>query len=157
MNNKSFKILTTLMNYTMALMMGFTVLVLVGLPWIVSWYLWFDVTFNIKQTEFLRNYVLTILYISGVCAFFVLNETRRIFKTCVLEDPFILQNVSSLKRITILSAIIALVFFTKLFVVMSFFTIIVVFVFVLAASVCFVLAHLFETAVHFKNENDLTI
>lgn len=152
-----FKYLTLLLNYLMIFFMIFTVGVLLSLPRLVHWYITIDITFAIPDASKLYYYILSILYISGVCAIIIFNELRKIFKTCALDNPFISENVTSLTIICLMCVLITVAFVTKIFILNSFFTMIVVFVFILAAIFCYVLAQLFESAVLFKAENDLTI
>lgn len=105
----------------------------------------------------LYMYFLVLLYISGILAFLVLDELRKIFKSCVLEDVFVQKNVSRLLRLAIFTFVISLVFFSKVFVVNSVMTVVIVFVFFMASVFCLVLALLFNEAIHIKEENDLTI
>lgn len=153
----TFKILTKLLNLAMLFLMAFAAGVLLALPSITRWYIHLDVTFHILDGDKMYYYILIILYIAGVCAIIVLNELRKIFKTCSLENPFIIENVRSLRLISTMSLIITVLFFTKVWVINSFFTMIVVFIFLLATLFCYVLAELFENAVHYKAENELTI
>lgn len=152
-----FKFLTLLLNYFMLFLMIFATGVLITLPWLVNWYVTFDITFNIPDASKLYYYILAILYISGICAIIILNELRKIFKTCALDNPFIIENVTSLMRICLMCIVITIVYLTKIFIINSFFTMIVVFIFMMAMVFCYVLAQLFESAVSFKAENDLTI
>lgn len=153
----TFKYLTTLLNFSMIFLMAFATGVLIALPSIANWYIRLDVTFHINNEKQVYYYILVVLYIAGACAIVVLNELRKIFKTCSLENPFISENVRSLRIISCMSLIITGLFFTKIFVINSFFTMIVVFIFLLATLFCYVLSVLFENAVIYKAENELTI
>lgn len=153
----TFKVLTKLLNLSMVFLMAFAAGVLLALPSITRWYIRLDVTFHILDGEKMYYYILIILYISGACAIVVLNELRKIFKTCSLENPFILGNVRSLRLISSMSLTITVLFFTKIWIINSFFTMIVVFIFLLSTLFCYVLSELFENAVNYKAENELTI
>ncbi|PKM52588.1 MAG: hypothetical protein CVV02_00185 [Firmicutes bacterium HGW-Firmicutes-7] len=152
-----FKPLTLLLNYLMLFLMFFAAGVLISLPLLVKGYINMDITYAMPNASKLYFYILAILYVSGVCAIIILNELRKLFKTCALDNPFIIQNVTSLMKICYMSLVIAIVYLTKIIVLNSFFTMIVVFVFLMATVFCYVLAQLFESAVLFKTENDLTI
>lgn len=143
------------LGYFMYLLMGIAVVSIIGLPWIVKSYV--SYVYDITGSSFIRNYFLGILYVCGVLSLVVLYELKRIFTTCVAEDPFVMQNVTSLKRIGFASMAIGMVFVTKAVFFWTFLTLIVIFVFALAALFCFVLADVFEEAVNHKQEIDLTI
>jgi hypothetical protein len=147
--------LPKVLSYFMIVLMVLAVGSMVLLPWIVSSYL--DYAFKMTGSDFVRNYFLSVLYISGVLAIFVLYELRLIFRTCTDSNPFVMRNVISLKRIGFAALAIGMVFVTKAVMYLTFMTLVVIFVFALAALFCFVLADVFEEAIHYKNENDLTI
>lgn len=157
MLNPSFKLLTKLLTFSMYLLMAFAAVVLLSLPSITRWYIRLDITFYVLDGNKMYYYILIMLYIAGFCAIVVLNELRKIFKTCSLDNPFITQNVRSLRIIGIMSLVITLLFSTKIFIINSFFTMIVVFIFLLATLFCYVLAELFKSAIQYKAENELTI
>ncbi len=94
---------------------------------------------------------------SGGLALVVLYELKKIFTTVSDNTPFVMGNVKSLKRIGLSSLLIGIVFVTKAVFFLTFLTMVVIFVFFLASLFCFVLADVFEEAVTFKQENDLTI
>lgn len=144
-----------MLSYLMVVLMGVALISLIGLPWIVKEYI--NYVYAYTRNEFVSNYFLTILYICGLLALIVLYELRRIFNTCIAATPFIHRNVVSLKRIGYASLVIGMVFISKAILFNTFLTLIVIFVFLLAALFCFVLADVFEEAVTYKLENDLTI
>lgn len=143
------------LNYFMYVLMAVAVFSMMALPWIIGAY----VTYVYPKTDwlFVKTFFLIAIYISGILALVVLNELRKIFKSCVMETPFIMSNVVSLKRIGFSASIIAMVFIAKAFVFLTILTLIVIFTFSLAALFCFVLADVFEEAVNHKAEIDLTI
>ena len=143
------------LSYFMVFLMGVAVVSLIGLPWIVRTYV--NYVHAVTGNAFVKYYFLGILYICGILALVVLRELRCIFNTCVAGEPFIMGNVTSLKRIGLASMIIGLVFVTKAILFLTFLTLIVIFVFALAALFCFVLADVFVEAVNHKAEIDLTI
>ena len=152
---KKHLLLAKLLQSFMVMLMGVALMSLVGLPWIVNRYL--DYAYSQTGSMGVRIFFLVVLYISGLLALVVLYELRKIFHSCVLEDPFIERNVVSLKRIGLSALIICLIFIAKATFLITFLTLIVIFVFALAAAFCFVLADVFEVAVDHKNEIDLTI
>jgi hypothetical protein len=147
--------LPRILSIVMVLLMVVAVISLICLPWIVAGYI--NYAFAYTGIAFVRQYFLGVLYASGLLALAVLYELRRIFDSCVANTPFIMRNVTSLKRIGISAFIIGIIFTTKAIFFFTFLTLIVIFVFALASLFCFVLADVFEEAIHYKNENDLTI
>lgn len=143
------------LSYFMIMLMATAVISLVILPWLVSDYVAY--VYFYTGSSLVKTYFLLVLYISGLLSLLVLYELRMIFKSCVKEDPFIMRNVISLKRIGLIALLIGLIFVTKAILFLTYLTLIVIFVFALAALFCYVLADVFEEAVKHKAEIDLTI
>lgn len=106
-----------------------------------------------------RHYWLnTVLFmLSGVGAVSIVRELRRMFRTVLAEDCFVRQNVTSLRRMGWLGLFIALITGVRLAVVFTPATVVVIVVFFIAALFSFVLSQVFDRAVQYKEENDLTI
>lgn len=106
-----------------------------------------------------ENYIaaLIIYFILGIAAVLLLNELRRIFNTVLGEDCFVEENVTSLRRMGNISFFIALMSLVRGFVYLTIAIAVVILVFVIAGLFSKVLAYVFEEAVRFKEENDLTI
>ena len=101
---------------------------------------------------------LTILFgISGIFALILLQELRKMFKTVLNGDCFIRENVQSLKRMGICSFCIAAVTALRLFLYLTPAVLITILVFVIAGLFSLVLSRVFDAAVTYKLENDLTI
>ena len=95
----------------------------------------------------LYMYFLGLLYIVAILGFLILNNLRKLFVTCLEENVFIKSNVTRLFRMAIEAGLITLAFLTKVFVVNSIMTMLVVFAFFMAAVFCLVLTLLFDQAV----------
>lgn len=98
-----------------------------------------------------------IFFIAGIFALIIVWELRTIFKTVIKEDPFVRENVRSLKRMGISSFCIALMMLTRLLFVITPAALVLVAVFAIAGLFSLVLSQVFDQAVTFKQENDLTI
>ena len=150
------KSLSTILNIVMYILIIFAVVVMLFLPWITKWYIQISYTpALVSQSHY--YIIVAILYCSGILAIIILNELRKIFNTCKLENPFVFENIKSLKRISFASIIIGVLFCAKLIVITSFMTMIVIFVFILASVFAIILAEVFQKAVEYKNEHDYTI
>lgn len=100
----------------------------------------------------------TIIYmISGLFALAILWELRAMFRTVIKEDPFVTSNVTSLKRMGYYAFVIVAAMIAKLFFVVTPTTLILVLVFLIAGLFSHVLSQVFDQAVAYKYENDLTI
>lgn len=101
--------------------------------------------------------MLIALAVCGIFGIFIIMELRRMMQTVMEENCFVHKNVESLQKMTVFSIIIAIITFIKLFIVPTPATAVVVLVFFIAALFSQVLSHVFEKAVNYKEENDLTI
>ena len=100
----------------------------------------------------------TILFMfSGVGAVCIIHELRRMFRTVLAEDCFVQQNVVSLRRMGWLGLAIALITAVRLAVIFTPATVVIIVVFFIASLFSFVLSQVFDRAVKYKEENDLTI
>ncbi len=98
-----------------------------------------------------------IFIIAGVFALVIVWELRTIFKTVMKENPFVRENVRSLKRMGISSFCIAFMMLTRLLFVITPAALVLVAVFAIAGLFSLVLSQVFDQAVTYKQENDLTI
>jgi len=128
--------------------------IMASLPWTLEILMGIFYEGNIGQ---MYAFFLTILYILGICLLIILNELRVIFNSLEQNDPFIMRNVTALKRIFIISLIICIIFLVKIFVSNSIMTIVALFVFFVAMLFSLVLGEVFKKAVEYKQDHDLTI
>lgn len=113
-----------------------------------------------KYISMFREYYLVfciIFMIAGVFALIILSSLRNMFKTVINEDPFVRENVISLKRMGICAFGIAFIMTIRLLFVVTPTALVLVLVFVIAGLFSIVLAQVFDQAVTYKQENDLTI
>ena len=112
------------------------------------------------------KYLLDVLFYAGIVVTVTLPLGIRFygkydsyfgFKTVLNGDCFIRENVQSLKRMGICSFCIAAVTALRLFLYLTPAVLITVLVFVIAGLFSLVLSRVFDTAVTYKLENDLTI
>lgn len=98
-----------------------------------------------------------ILMICGVFAVLILGELRKMFQTVLADDCFVEQNVISLRRMGNYSFGIAVVTLIRLFVHITSAVFVIIAVFIIAGLFSKVLAQVFDKAIAYKLENDLTI
>ncbi|MCH5263271.1 MAG: DUF2975 domain-containing protein [Lachnospiraceae bacterium] len=111
------------------------------------------------NSYFADNYysLCVILFLSGIFAILIIRQLRKMFSTVIADDCFIRENVTSLERMSIHSFFIAVITACRLFIYLSPSVLIVILVFVIAGLFSKVLAGVFDKAVTYKQENDLTI
>ena len=98
-----------------------------------------------------------IYFVLGVAAIVLLGELRKIFRTVLEEDCFVMENVFRLRKMGNWSFFIAGMSVVRSIVYWTVAMAVVVFVFVIAGLFSKVLGMVFEEAVRYKEENDLTI
>ncbi len=98
-----------------------------------------------------------IYFVLGVSAVVLLRELRKIFKTVLEENCFVQENVVSLRKMGSWSFFIAVMSVVRSIVYLTIAMSVVIFVFVIAGLFSKVLAYVFEEAVQYKQENDLTV
>lgn len=125
----------------------------VFLPLIIKWYIYI-----LKQNNRESYYfILIFLYVTGLFALCICYEMRKIFKTLNRHNPFMMDNVTSLKRVSVFSFIISGCYVIKIICYNSILTMVITMLFIMLGLFLLVLSEVFKQAVEVKEENDLTI
>ena len=98
-----------------------------------------------------------LFFLSGVLAILVIRELRKMFATVLADDCFIRENVESLRKMGTYSFLISFVTFFRLFMYFTPGVCVIVLVFIIAGLFSKVLSQVFDKAVTYKLEIDLTI
>ncbi len=98
-----------------------------------------------------------IYFVLGILGIAILGELRKVFRTVLADDCFVYDNVVSLQRMGTYSFMIALVAMARTFLYLTIAMLVVILVFIIAGLFSKVLAFVFDRAVKYKEENDLTI
>lgn len=127
-------------------------IVILTLPLTIRFYGKFD-------PYFAENfYTLCIaFFLAGVFAELIILELRKIFRSVLNDDCFIRENVVSLDRMSFYSFMIVIIMICRLFIYTTVAVLVVILVFMIAGLFSKVLARVFDKAVSYKLENDLTI
>ncbi|WP_110956425.1 DUF2975 domain-containing protein [Anaerosinus massiliensis] len=134
------------------ILVGVSVLVL-GLPIILK--ICFDnYSWTVGESYW---FLLVFLWITGVLYFGVVYELRKMVVRLIHREPFMSENVDSLKRIAVLALSISAMYVIKIVFYISFLTVIVTMMAVLIGLFALILAEVFRQAIEVKEENDLTI
>ena len=164
MNLKDEKFLSKILSAVLNLTIIFGILLTIGLV--------YTTFYKGKIEDFITNKgIIVILLIVGIGSlFYIVFQLRAVIKTLIVGDPFVKVNAIAFKKISIASLVISICYLTNLFVNsnlkefkfiyidnMGIHTDMEVFIFLFAAAFIFILAKVFEKAVEFKEENDLTI
>jgi len=101
--------------------------------------------------------VVVLYFIDGILAVMLINELRKIFRTVLNDDCFIVKNVDSLRKMGNYSFAIMAVSAVRLLFYITPAIMVVILVFLVAGVFSKVLSQVFDKAVTYKLENDLTI
>lgn len=98
-----------------------------------------------------------VLGLCGIFSLMIVWELRKMFKTVIADDCFVRNNVTSLKKMSIYSVGIVVFMAVKCLFNTTLATMAIMMVFIIAGLFSRVLAQVFDKAVTYKLENDLTI
>lgn len=128
------------------------IVVIVTLPLSIRFYGRFN-------SYFAENYysLCLLFFLSGIFAVLILQQLRKMFCSVLNDDCFIRENVESLNKMSIYSFFIAVITACRLFLYLTPAVFVVILVFVIAGLFSRVLAKVFDRAISYKLENDLTI
>ncbi len=148
MNNK----ITVVTKQVLDFMFYVGIVVIISLPWSIGFY----GTYN---SYFKKNYIelVILFFLSGVFAVLIIGELRKMLRSVINDDCFIKENVVSLNRMGNYSFAIAVITAFRIVLYMTPAVFVVILVFLIAGLFSKVLSRVFDKAVTYKLENDLTI
>lgn len=129
-----------------------------SLPFSMKWFMALFDRFGI-DIGFKEHYAegVIIYFVLGVLAIAILGELRKMFRTVLMDDCFVYDNVVSLQRMGTYSFMIALISVVRTVMYLTTAMLVVILVFIVAGLFSKVLAFVFDKAIQYKEENDLTI
>ena len=140
--------------FFISIIMLVVAVVYVALPWLI------DLSIENSTVEISPNsqrVMISMLYSIGVPTFITLVMAWLLTMNISRGKSFIMKNVTYLRVVSICSVVIAImVLFFSTFLT-SFFPVIITVIFLLVALLSAVFANLFQTAIKYKEENDLTV
>ena len=102
-------------------------------------------------------YAVVSIMLVGIAALLILYELRKMMKTVIDDDCFVDANVKSLYRMGTYAFVVTVIKLLRCFVYFTPSAIVIAGVFLFAGLFSKVLARVFDKAVRYKQENDLTI
>ena len=128
--------------------------VYVALPWLIDFYI---ENSAVEVSPNSQKVMISMLYSIGVPTFITLAMAWLLTMNISRGKSFIMKNVTYLRVVSNCSVVIAfMVLFFSTFLT-SFFPVIITVIFLLLALLSAVFANLFQTAIKYKEENDLTV
>lgn len=130
------------------------IVVYATLPWIVRSYVQ---AADVKLAPNSYEVILSLLYCVGIPVLALLGLALLLTVNISRGQAFVRQNTLYLNLISVCSLIIGVMFAVAMFFLHSVFPVIIAVVFVLLAVLTKVFADLFRVAIHYKEENELTV
>ena len=140
--------------FFISIIMLVVAVVYVALPWLIDFYI---ENSAVEVSPNSQKVMISMLYSIGVPTFITLAMAWLLTMNISRGKSFIMKNVTYLRVVSICSVVIAvMVLFFSTFLT-SFFPVIITVIFLLLALLSAVFANLFQTAIRYKEENDLTV
>lgn len=145
--------LSILIEYTLSFLMLLALILTVTLPWSIP-----AVTLHSpgESGMWFEKYF-AVLAVSGVMSVLILWQARAILHIINKVNPFVHETVRRLRIIGVECLVLAAFYFISVFFVTKFFMVVVFVTFSVVGMILFVFAQIFEQAISFKEENDMTI
>ena len=152
MKNKS--LIHYITKYLIDVMFFGGIIACICVPLIVKW---IAGVYRFRDMSIYTRQLTVVLYISGICAVYILFNLKRMFKTLITGNPFVGENVSCFRRISAACAVIAAAYLIKCILIFTPASAIIALVFAVGCLFCLTLKDLFKAAIEYKEENELTI
>jgi len=130
------------------------VITIFSLPWTLNFYLFY--MHNYIESDIYYT-MMILLFCSGVCAFCILAQAKKILYNINAKNPFTMDTANRIKYISYWCLPIAFIYLVAIIFIASAFLLLVGLTFLFLAACIFIIAELFYQAVNYKQENDLTI
>lgn len=98
-----------------------------------------------------------ILTFSGACCVYILFLLKQMYKSLLVGNPFVDENVRHLRKMAVTCFIIGILYVAKSIFLFTVATPIIAGIFLVGCLFCLTLKDLFKQAINYKTENDLTI
>ncbi|MBE5957258.1 MAG: DUF2975 domain-containing protein [Lachnospiraceae bacterium] len=132
---------------------GFGIITILSLPFSIKWYI---EHFETTSKDYYYAFVLIFAF-CGVMALLILWQLKKMLDTVISNDCFVLSNVVSLNKMSVYSILITIAMVIRCIFTPTFTAACMVLTFFIASLFSKILAMVFESAVNYKIENDLTI
>ncbi len=98
-----------------------------------------------------------ILTFSGMCCVYILFLLKQMYKSLLVGNPFVDENVRHLRKMALTCLIIGILYVIKSVFMFTVASPIIAGIFLVGCLFCLTLKDLFKQAINYKTENDLTI
>lgn len=140
--------------FFISLIMLAGLVIYVTLPWLVDMYI--DHT-AVEISQSTHRVMISMLYSIGIPVFVTLAMAWLLTMNISRGKSFVKNNVTYMRVVSVASLVIAVLVQVFATFLKSFFPFIITIIFLLLALLAAVFANLFQTAIKYKEENDLTV
>ena len=148
-------LVSRILRYALYAVFAAGALITVTLPFMLDTY--FGILYDAYSVEpGYRTFIMVFLVTVGIACLWVILEMIWMLRSIPL-GPFVSRNVRALNRVGVVFMALAVVFWGKCLLYVTFLTMVGAGIFLLGGLFAFTLASLFRQAVAFREENDLTI
>ncbi|MCL2456875.1 MAG: DUF2975 domain-containing protein [Defluviitaleaceae bacterium] len=116
-----------------------------------------DMRAFLRLPQYISAPYMILVMFAGIFAVYIVFQLKRMYKTLLDGSPFIVQNVSCLRNCAVASALIALMFFVRLFMWFTYAALLVSIAFAMLSLFSLTIKDLFKQAIAYKEETDWTV
>lgn len=117
--------------------------------WLFSW-------INYYNPDYLFPFT-AIIFVSGLICVYILFSLKQMYRSLLVGNPFVDNNVKHLRKMGVSCFIAALIYIAKCFFMFTLATVVIALIFTVGCLFCLTLKDLFKQAINYKTENELTI
>jgi len=141
-----------LTKYTVDIMFYVGIVCTIAVPFILPFFI---EKYEFSSTVFMPFTITLIL--AGICAVYILWQLKIMFKTLLGGNPFVSYNVTCLRKCSVASFLISIIFVVKNIYAFGLMSAVVIILFGLVGLFCLTLKDIFKQAIAYKEENDWTV
>ena len=124
----------------------------IAVPFLLNWVYYY---FGLNQDDVMPLSI--VLVTSGIAAVYIMWQLKIIFRTLLGGNPFIAENITCLRKISVACFIIAAIYLAKCFFMFTVATLLLVICFLIVGLFCLTLKDMFKMAVSYKEDTDFTV
>jgi len=107
--------------------------------------------------EWYLPFFAAVIFLSGVGCVYILFNLKQMYRSLLVGDPFVHENVGHFRKMAVVCFAIAVLYILKCIFLFTVAAAVIAVIFVVGCLFCLTLKDLFKQAINFKTENELTI
>ncbi len=98
-----------------------------------------------------------VLFTSGICAVYIFFILKKMFKTLLGGNPFVVSNVNCFRKMAVACLVVSIIYIIKCLLIFTLASAAIVAIFAIGTLFCLTLKDIFKQAVFYKEEHDWTV